>query len=78
MYNNSTMNASTLSSNLSFSSPYQKYERDELITDEISLQRYLKYVFFISLIWFQISFKLFISFSEMFLARSTVQLKSQT
>lgn len=45
MYNNSTMNASTLSSNLSFSSPYQKYERDELITDEISLQRYLKYVF---------------------------------
>ncbi|XP_075161880.1 transmembrane protein 209 [Haematobia irritans] len=42
MYNNSNMNISTVSTNLSFSSPYQKYERDELITDEASLQRYLK------------------------------------
>lgn len=42
MYNNSSLNASTVSSNVSFSSPYQKYERDELITDEVSLHRYLK------------------------------------
>ncbi|XP_013117544.1 transmembrane protein 209 [Stomoxys calcitrans] len=45
MYNNSNMNASNVSTNLSFSSPYQKYERDELITDEVSLQRYLKDVY---------------------------------
>ncbi|XP_046808679.1 transmembrane protein 209 isoform X2 [Lucilia cuprina] len=43
MMNNSNFNASTIEDSSSpFVSPYQKYERDEQITDHVSLQRYLK------------------------------------
>ncbi|KAM7355476.1 transmembrane protein 209 [Cochliomyia hominivorax] len=43
MMNNSTFNGSAMEDTSSpFVSPYQKYERDEQITDHISLQRYLK------------------------------------
>lgn len=42
--NNSSLNASTLSSNASFVSPYSKYARDEIITDEKGLQHYLSQV----------------------------------
>lgn len=50
MMNNSNFNASAVEDTSSpFVSPYQKYERDEQITDHVSLQRYLKLVFYIFL-----------------------------
>lgn len=45
MLNNSNFNTSSADDDsLPFVSPYHKYDRDEQITDELSLQRYLKYV----------------------------------
>ena len=43
IHNSSSFNNST--TNASFNSPYRKYSKEDLITDEHSLENYLRFLF---------------------------------